>query len=95
MAPRKNSLLLVLFGAYFVCCCVLFCFLPRMFSQPLMMPTDITQIFLFTPFPAVLILGIGVRLGLFSSWAVGLFVLAAIGLGFGFYWIGLQLTAVV
>jgi hypothetical protein len=95
MVQRKNSWLLAWFGAYFVCVGVLFFFLPRLLSKPYLMPWHYSPMFLFTPFIAMLFLGIGVRSGRFSGWAVGLFFLAAIGLGLGLYWIGLQLLAAV
>lgn len=84
------------FAGYAVAVGVLFLALPRLLAQPYLMPWDYWWAFLLlTPPAAGGVLGMGVRAGRFSGWAVGLFYLAAVALGLVLGWFSYQLAGVV
>lgn len=84
------------FAGYAIGTGLLFLFLPRLLAQPYLMPWDYWWVFLIvTPAVAAGILGLGVRSGRFSGWAVVLFYLGAVALGLGCGWFSYQLSAVV
>jgi hypothetical protein len=92
----QNGWLIAWFAGYVVGVGVLFLTLPRLLAQPYLMPWDYWWVFLVvTPTAAVGALGLGVRAGRFSGWAVGLFYLAAVALGLWLGWFSYQLSGVV
>jgi hypothetical protein len=94
--PRQNEWLLAWFAGYVVAVGVLFLALPRLLTQPYLMPWDYWWVFLLvTPTAAIGVLGLGGRAGRFSGWAVGLFYLAAVALGLWLGWFSHQLSGVV
>jgi hypothetical protein len=96
MLQPQNGWLVVWFVGYVVAVGGLFLGLPRLLAQPYLMPWDYWWVFLLvTPTAAAGALGLGVRAGWFSGWAVGLFYLAAVALGLGLGWFSHQLAGVV
>ncbi len=96
MRGPQNGWLVAWFAGYVAVVGALFVSLPRLLSQPYLMPWDYWWVFLLvTPTVAVGVLAWGVRVGRFSGWAVRLFALAAAALGMGLGWLSHQLAAVV
>lgn len=95
MRPRRNEWLVPLFVGYLLVVGGMFFTLPRL-TQFRLMPWDYWWGFLlFTPTVTTGILGLCVRAGWFSGWAVGLFFLAAVALGLFLGWITFQMAAAV
>lgn len=96
MQHPQNGWLVAWFAGYVVGVGVLFLGLPQLLAQPYLMPWDYWWVFLLvTPTAAAGLVGLGVRAGRFSGWAVGLFYLAAVALGLWLGWFSYQLAGVV
>ncbi len=96
MRDRRNARLVAWFAGYAVAVGALFLTLPRLLARPYLMPWDYWWVFvLVTPAAAVAAVGSGVRAGVYSGWAVGLFYLAAVALGLWLGWFSYQLSGVV
>ena len=93
MRQPRNGWLIAWFAGYAAAVAALFLGLPRLLGQPYLMPWDYWWVFLLvTPTAAVGALGLGVRAGRFSGWAVGLFYSAAVALGLCLGWLSHQLA---